>query len=399
MNKLFKKTLVLMALTAGMAGFNSARAGSIDVLVGFNDAAGPTAANNDYVIDLGMTAPALVTAASNAGGTLVLTNAIGNSIYTQAFGGDPNAGNNVAVGVVCGSTAPGASYVFQSDILGINGLPTWRVSNNNAWLLAAGEAQTPELGEYASTGPIDGNPGWSQIIAISPTLQGTAEGGNFAGNSTNPVANLVGGNITLPFFESTGTGSRGFTPSAWTQVGTFDINVNSGNVTFYTGIASAMPTVTSINGSVTNGFAPLTVVFSSTTTGSITNYVWNFGDGNSVTNTTSASVTNTYVANGSYTVTLTVNGAAGSGSLALANYIVLASAPQISSFGRAGGQFFLNGSNGIAGVQYRILSSSNIKTPLTSWVPVYTNTFSSNGGFSFTNSMTNTASFFKLVSP
>jgi PKD repeat protein len=402
MTKLLKKSLALMAVAASVAGFSTAQANNNDVLVGFNDAAGPTPANNDYVIDLGMTGPALLTAATNAGGTIVFTNVIVSGSYNPAFSGDSDAANNVAVGAVSGSTQSGAAYLFQTAPGGIGSLPTWTSANNSDWLNAATEAGVPALGVYPSSGFSDGaNFGWSQAIAVSPTQQGSGTpNGNFTGNSANPTANLVGGDVVLPFFKSTGTAFLHFTPTPFTQVGTFDINVNSGNVTFSTGSGTpTQPKVTSITGSVTNGFAPLTVIFSSTTTGSITNYVWSFGDGNSVTNTTGGSATNTYVASGSYTVTLTVNGSGGSGSLALANYIVVASTPQISSFGRAGGQFFLNGSNGPAGVQYRVLSSSNIKTPLASWVPVYTNTFSSNGGFSFTNSMTNAASFFKLVSP
>ena len=63
-----------------------------------------------------------------------------------------------------------------------------------------------------------------------------------------------------------------------------------------------------VSGSPTNLFVTQTVTFTDASTGSITNWVWSFGDGHSATNTTSVNVTNTYAAAGSYTVGLTVTG-------------------------------------------------------------------------------------------
>jgi len=63
--------------------------------------------------------------------------------------------------------------------------------------------------------------------------------------------------------------------------------------------------------SPTNGLAPLPVFFTETSTGSITNRFWDFGDG-TTTNTTATSVTHTYTSAGTNTVKLIVNGPAGS---------------------------------------------------------------------------------------
>jgi hypothetical protein len=59
----------------------------------------------------------------------------------------------------------------------------------------------------------------------------------------------------------------------------------------------------------------------------------------------------------------------------------------------------LSGTNCPIGVPYRILNSTNVALPLANWQPVFTNTFLNDGSFAYTNSITNTAGFFQLVSP
>jgi PKD repeat protein/phosphodiesterase/alkaline phosphatase D-like protein len=61
----------------------------------------------------------------------------------------------------------------------------------------------------------------------------------------------------------------------------------------------------------TSGGAPLSVTFTDTSTGTITNRSWDFGDG-ATTNLTGTSLTHTYNFPGSNTVSLTVSGSAGS---------------------------------------------------------------------------------------
>jgi PKD repeat protein len=177
------------------------------------------------------------------------------------------------------------------------------------------------------------------------------------------------------------------------------INVNSGNVTFtYGSTTPPPPTITSVVGTPTNGFAPLTVVFTATVTGTITNWVWNFGDGNIITNTSNASVSNTYANGGADTVTLTVYGPGGSATTTLPNYIIVSPAPKI--FTRlSGGIFTLSGSNCPAGLPYRILTSTNITLKITQWTTAQSSSFTSNGTFSFSTPATNRAAFFDLVSP
>ncbi len=232
--------------------------------------------------------------------------------------------------------------------------------------------------------------------------------GNF-GSSGTPLPNVVENTTPSPFtspqrddfYQSVPIGAvdpiTGLTTGNAYLVGYFVLNPD-GSETFTRASASAPPSAGSIISSVTNGFSPLTVVFTNSASGTITNYVWSFGDGTSVTNTTGASVTNTYDGGGSYTVTLTVYGPSGSSTITVANFIVASPTPQIS-VARSGGNFVLSGTNDPAGVQYRILTSPTVTLPLASWQPVVTNTFTSGGTFSYTTSTTNTASFFQLVSP
>jgi T5SS/PEP-CTERM-associated repeat protein len=65
----------------------------------------------------------------------------------------------------------------------------------------------------------------------------------------------------------------------------------------------------SFTGSPTNGTEPLSVTFTDTSTGTISNRFWNFGDGNT-SNTTATNLSHTYNA-GVHTVTLVVSGLAG----------------------------------------------------------------------------------------
>ena len=73
---------------------------------------------------------------------------------------------------------------------------------------------------------------------------------------------------------------------------------------------------------------PLAVTFTDTSTGTITNRFWDFGDG-ATTNTTTNSIVHTYAA-GTYTVTLIASGDAGVGTNTKPNYITVIPGPRPS---------------------------------------------------------------------
>ncbi len=94
-------------------------------------------------------------------------------------------------------------------------------------------------------------------------------------------------------------------------------------------IALSDPPAASFSASPTNSGAPLTVTFTDTSTGVITNRYWNFGDG-ATTNVTATSLTHTYSFPGTNTVTLIVSGANGSSTNVRANLIVVTSETMVT---------------------------------------------------------------------
>jgi PKD repeat protein len=78
-----------------------------------------------------------------------------------------------------------------------------------------------------------------------------------------------------------------------------------------------------ITADVTSGLAPLTVNFINLTTGA-TNYLWDFGDGNT---STDKDASNTYASAGTYTVTLSAVGPGGTNSLTKPGLIVVTNPP------------------------------------------------------------------------
>ncbi|MFN8455488.1 MAG: PKD domain-containing protein [Anaerolineae bacterium] len=80
----------------------------------------------------------------------------------------------------------------------------------------------------------------------------------------------------------------------------------------------------------TIGVAPLTVAFTDHSLGAITGWLWDFGDG--TPGSTEQNPTHIYAANGEYTVSLTVNGPAGSDTETRPGYIVVTEKMPIVKF-------------------------------------------------------------------
>jgi PKD repeat protein len=165
-------------------------------------------------------------------------------------------------------------------------------------------------------------------------------------------------------------------------------------------LVSYAPVVAAFNGSPTNIFVSQSVTFIDASTGG-TNWLWNFGDGNTLSTSTRGNVTHAYNTAGTYTVSQTVTGQGGvMNSVTNAAYIVVLPKPAIGNVKMSAGSMVLGGAGGIPGQQYRILTSTNVALPLPSWTAVSTSAFAPDGSYSYTNSTpTNQASFFILVSP
>ncbi|MES2352848.1 MAG: LamG-like jellyroll fold domain-containing protein [Pseudomonadota bacterium] len=95
----------------------------------------------------------------------------------------------------------------------------------------------------------------------------------------------------------------------------------SNETSFFVPAAANAPTA-NFTASKTTGAAPLSVVFTSTSTGTISGYRWNFGDGS---NSTTANPTHSYATPGAYTVALTVTGPSGSNTQTKTNLITVSS--------------------------------------------------------------------------
>jgi PKD repeat protein len=180
-------------------------------------------------------------------------------------------------------------------------------------------------------------------------------------------------------------------------IGYFILNPN-GAMTFTRASAASAPTA-GFTGGPTTGFAGFSAMFTNTSTGSITNWVWNFGDGTIITNTTGAVVTHVYATGGDYNVTLTVFGPGGSNGLTQPDFVTTSSLPTFIHAFQSGGKLVLGGTNCPVGVQYRILTSTTLTNNIANWLPVVTNNFLSDGSWTFTNSTANSVVFFRLVSP
>ena len=109
----------------------------------------------------------------------------------------------------------------------------------------------------------------------------------------------------------------------------------AGNLSAYSAVASATtaaPLVAAPTANFTatpvSGTAPLTVNFTSTSSGTIDTYAWDFGDG---TTSTVPNPSKVFSTPGTYSVVLTVTGPGGSNTVTKGNIITVSSAPTVSA--------------------------------------------------------------------
>ena len=118
----------------------------------------------------------------------------------------------------------------------------------------------------------------------------------------------------------------------YNSVGTYTVKLTVGNSAGKNSVSrkgyitvNAPPTpVAWFSGTPTSGTAPLSVQFTDASTGVITSYLWNFGDG---TTSTLQNPSHLYNAGGTFTVKLTVTGPGGSNTKSIPNYITITSGP------------------------------------------------------------------------
>jgi len=99
---------------------------------------------------------------------------------------------------------------------------------------------------------------------------------------------------------------------------------NGGAYTACIAAITASPPTAQFTANPTNGFAPFAVTFADSSAGTVTNHLWDFGDGFVITNAFSTAVTHIYSNAGVYSVTLTVVGPLGSSTDSQPNLITVA---------------------------------------------------------------------------
>jgi len=154
-----------------------------------------------------------------------------------------------------------------------------------------------------------------------------------AGNGASfSVAGFGSTNVTVQFAPSSAGG--------FTNAVTF-ATANGGDVINTVSGTGGIVPMALFTASPTNGAAPLAVTFTDNSTGTITNWAWDFGD-----NRTSSkrNPNHVYANPGNYTVSLTVTGLGGKSTKVRANYISAELPPSISVVTPNGGEIWPQGS-------------------------------------------------------
>jgi autotransporter-associated beta strand protein len=234
-----------------------------------------------------------------------------------------SAGSGTGTGpvtVISGATLGGGGIVggpvtVNGTLMPGNGVGTLAISNS--LVLNAGAVLQYALGTNSDRTVVRDN------LTLDGTLNVTDAGGFASG--TYALFSYGG---TLTTNGSASSLAIGTTPDP--SLGyAVDISSN-GYVRLIVGVANSP--VAEFSGSPTSGVVPLMVTFTDSSTGSITNRFWTFGDG-ATTNTTAGSLAHTYSSVGSYGVSLTVVGPTGTDTLSRLSYITVAHAPPIITAG------------------------------------------------------------------
>ena len=160
-------------------------------------------------------------------------------------------------------------------------------------------------------------------LAVSFTDTSTASSTNWFWNFGDGTTTNLMSNVVHHTYVSTGT----FTVTEIISVpGGLLTNTQANYIT-----ASLPPPVASFTLRPTDGVAPLTVTFTDTSTGNITNWFWNFGYGNT-TNVAVPTVGHTYSTSGVFTVTETVTGLGGSSTATRSRYVTVLTPQEASLF-------------------------------------------------------------------
>ena len=197
-------------------------------------------------------------------------------------------------------------YTVSLTVTGAGGSNT---KTNPNYVTVAAPATAPVAGFSAT--PTSGTAPLTVNFANASTGSITSYAWNFGDGTTSTLQN-----------PSHAYAAAGVYTVSLTVTGAGGSNTKT-NPNYVTVSAPATAPVAGFSATPTSGTAPLTVNFANASTGSITSYAWNFGDG---TTSTLQNPSHAYAAAGVYTVSLTVTGAGGSNTKTNPNYVTV-SAP------------------------------------------------------------------------
>ena len=265
----------------------------------------------------------------------------GDTVTARLIGG---GGTNATFSTVLGANISGGLTKLGVGTLVLSNINTYTgstfVSNGTLALISGatiGNSPTITLASGA-TFDVSGRTGGGMTLLGSQTLRG---GGTITGNLINQgtiIADVASGQLAFTG-TVTNNGSIFATNGAMLVfyapvVNNGTIDATAGNAAFYGGVTGGgtllgpAPTA-SFSGTPTNGIAPLSVTFTDTSIGAITNRYWDFGDG-LTTNTSATTVGHNYFGVGSFEVRLIVSSTGGSSTNAQSNYITVSSPTSIT---------------------------------------------------------------------
>jgi hypothetical protein len=336
----------------------------------------------------------LILAVGNAfTGSIVVTN--GGILYVTNTSG--------SVG-----TAPASLNVYSGGTLAGGGTIGAAATNNSGGTLAPGYGKTLAGTTLTFTNGLT-------LLAGSTTTLQVNHNAETSDKIASPVQTTYGGTLTVTTNAGDAPFAAGdtftlFNFGANTPGGTFsatnlpalgpnlfwNVNLNLGTISVV-GVTAPMA---GFSGAPTSVFVNQNVVFTSSSTGTITNYSWTYGDGGTLSTASGSPVTHAYATAGTKNVSLTVTGPLGANTATSNSYITVYPSLSLASPTVSGGVLSFSGTGGIPGVQYRVLNSTNLGAALATWTPVYTNTFTGGGGYSYSTSpLTNKTSFYIITSP
>jgi fibronectin-binding autotransporter adhesin len=298
------------------------------------------------------------------------------------------SGSTTAIVLAGNNTYTGTTTVGSSCTVTVSGGSGTLGTGNTT---DSGTLTFSRSGSYTYGGAISGagvvnNTGSGSVTLTGPsTYTGatTLTAGTFVMNNTNASAIAVNSGGTLA-----GTGVFG---------GTITV-ASGGTLALGTGTLSASNNVTlsgkvtvSLNKSLSPTSGNAIVQGTLTGSGTVSVIVTNLGPALAVGDT--FTLFNKGIS-GSATINVTGGGSgvtwnnnlASSGTISVAT-VPAAGKPVINSVQVSGGNFIFSGTNGTAGTNFIISTSTNLLLPTPQWTPLSTNPFQSNGTFSFTNAV------------